>query len=451
LQLPEEFLTSLENAPGFNRVTFTDCHIDSTSSPVSIRVNPAKKEALDHKLTGLERVPWCNNGYYLPQRPVFTLDPLFHAGAYYVQEASSMFLEHVIRQLTDARNPIWALDLCAAPGGKSTLIQSILHPDSLLVSNEVIQSRVSVLEENLIKWGGCNTIVTNNDARDFLSVGACFDLVLVDAPCSGSGLFRKDEKAIREWSPPNVEHCAQRQKRILQDLIPVLKQDGILIYSTCSFSTEENEEVVKWICEQYAMEVLPISLDASWNIVESPTGGYRFYPDRVKGEGFFLAACRKKGPASQTRQDATDIKYGKLLSKELSAIENWGVDTTGLVRLLKNDEIVFMPAEVFRAYPHFQKYLRVRRVGVKVGKLIREQLLPDPELAFSSCVQSGFPVIEADVSMALDFLRKKTVTADGDSKGWHLLRFMGLGLGWLKLMDGRSNNYYPMNWRILNL
>ncbi len=432
-----------------------DCHRGSSNFPVSIRVNPAKKKALDHKLSGLEKVPWSNNGYYLPERPIFTLDPLFHAGSYYVQEASSMFLEHAIRQLTNIEKPIWALDLCAAPGGKSTLIQSMLHPDSLIVSNEVIQSRVSVLEENIVKWGGGNNIITNNDARDFQPAGACFDLVLVDAPCSGSGLFRKDEKAINEWSLQHVGHCAQRQKRILQDIIPVLKENGILIYSTCSFSAEENEEMVKWMCERYSMEALPIAVDASWNIVESAAEGlnpgYRFFPDKLRGEGFFLAACRKKDPASPVKIDTPDFKYGKILPGEFSVLEKFQLDTSGLIRLLKKDEIVFMTAEVHRGYPYLNKHLRVKRAGVKVGGIIREQLLPDPELAFSSCIKNGFPVIEADESMALDFLRKKPVIPEGGLRGWHLLRFMGLGLGWLKLMDGRSNNYFPSNWRILNL
>src|SRR4030095_5372686 len=208
-------------------------------------------------------------GYYLPERPVFTLDPLFHAGVYYVQEASSMFLEQALKQSVDLSQPIKILDLCAAPGGKSTLIESLLNEESLLVSNEVIKTRVNVLQENITKWGGKNVVVTNNDAKDFARLENYFDVIVVDAPCSGSGLFRKDPEAVAEWSPGNVALCSQRQMRILADVFPSLKKNGILIYSTCSYSEKEDELILDWIKESFEVRSLRFDVQPAWQIVES--------------------------------------------------------------------------------------------------------------------------------------------------------------------------------------
>ena len=248
-------------------------------------------------------VQWSSNGFYLQKRPSFTLDPLFHAGAYYVQEASSMFLEEALKQTVDLSQPIKILDLCAAPGGKSTLIQSVINNESLLVSNEVIKTRVNILSENITKWGAANVIVTNNDAKDFQRLPNYFDVIVVDAPCSGSGLFRKDREAISEWSEQNVHLCSQRQQRILADVLPALKEDGVLIYSTCSYSEEEDEQIADWLVEEFKVQSLKFKVEEEWGIVETQSSkqnasGYRFYPDKVKGEGFFIAVFKKGGVVS---------------------------------------------------------------------------------------------------------------------------------------------------------
>src|SRR5690606_10699869 len=198
---------------------------------------------------------------YLPDRPVFTLDPLFHAGCYYVQEASSMFVAHVVQALALNSQPIVALDLCAAPGGKSTLLNSYLHPESLLIANEPIKARVNVLSDNLVRWGHANTVVTHNDPSAFGRLPGYVDLMLVDAPCSGSGMFRKDHAAIDEWSEGAVQLCSERQRRILADSLPALKEGGTLLYSTCSYSVEENEEIADWLCETQGMEPVDIPLN----------------------------------------------------------------------------------------------------------------------------------------------------------------------------------------------
>ena len=255
--LPPELIQSLRNIESFNEETFKAVH-ESGGQITSIRLNPKKignrQSAIGNEQ--LERVPWNEYGYYLNERPSFTLDPLFHAGAYYVQEASRMFLEEALKQTVDLAKPLKVLDLCAAPGGKSTLIQSIISAESLLVSNEVIKTRVHILAENITKWGAANVIVTNNDPSDFQRLPGYFDVIVVDAPCSGSGLFRKDPAAIGEWSENNVLHCAQRQQRILEHIMPALKDGGILIYSTCSYSKEEDEAIADWMVEQLAVNSL---------------------------------------------------------------------------------------------------------------------------------------------------------------------------------------------------
>jgi 16S rRNA C967 or C1407 C5-methylase (RsmB/RsmF family) len=295
--LPESFIKRMEKQLDKENFQSFLSHYRE-DAPVSIRLNPAKAI----KSEGLEQVPWAKHGYYLPERPVFTLDPLFHAGAYYVQEASSMFVEEAFRQVMANAEGIKVLDLSAAPGGKSTLLASLLDNSSLLVANEVIRARVGILEENLSKWGHPNIIITNNDPSDFSAIENYFDLILVDAPCSGEGMFRKDPEACNQWSEENVQLCAGRQERILADIIPALKPGGILIYSTCTFSKEENEENIKLLVEEEGFTSIRLQLKEEWNITESvettnegAAYSYRFYPNKVKGEGFFLACLKKEG------------------------------------------------------------------------------------------------------------------------------------------------------------
>ena len=264
--VPNELLLSLKGIEGFDEKSFIDVH-ENSRQVVSIRINPAKISASPFPES--KPIPWSSTGYYLPDRPSFTLDPLLHAGAYYVQEASGMFLEQCLKQTIDLSLPLKVLDLCAAPGGKSTLIQSFLSEESLLVSNEVIKSRASILVENISKWGDENVIVTNNDPRDFSRLPGFFDVMVVDAPCSGSGLFRRDPGAIDEWSASAVETCAMRQQRILSDAYECLKQNGILIYSTCSYSPQENEDVCDWLLAEHNLTSLKISIKPEWNIVET--------------------------------------------------------------------------------------------------------------------------------------------------------------------------------------
>jgi 16S rRNA C967 or C1407 C5-methylase (RsmB/RsmF family) len=258
-------------------------------APVSIRINPRKGS----RFSSLETVPWSGLGRYLPQRPVFTLDPLFHGGAYYVQEASSMFLEQVLSQVADLRMPLRILDLSAAPGGKSTHVLSLISDESLLVSNEVIRSRASVLAENIQKWGYANCLVTNNDPADFAALPGFFDVIIVDAPCSGEGLFRKDKISMTEWSQDNVAICASRQKRILHDIWPSLKENGVLIYSTCTYSESENETNLLEFSRACKCDFIRVSTDPSWNITEVKNEKAIAYREKRKGVKMCAAPASK--------------------------------------------------------------------------------------------------------------------------------------------------------------
>jgi 16S rRNA C967 or C1407 C5-methylase (RsmB/RsmF family) len=296
--LPPSLIASLQHIPGFDEPAFRQVHAQVVPL-TSIRINPAKMPAdlFSKHFGAATAVPWNSDGYYLKERPAFTLDPLLHAGAYYVQEASSMFVAEAMRQCCDLTQPIKVLDLCAAPGGKSTLLQSILPEGSLLVSNEVIKARVNILAENITKWGAPNVVVTNNDPQHFQRLPGFFDVIVVDAPCSGSGLFRRDPAAIGEWSENNVALCSQRQQRILADVLPALKEGGILIYATCSYSRQEDEDIIEWLADCEQMDSIALELQPQWGITQTGTrnaAGYRFFPDKVQGEGFFIACFTKK-------------------------------------------------------------------------------------------------------------------------------------------------------------
>ena len=266
--LPAAFLDSLQGIPGFEEQAFKEAHA-AGEQVTSIRINPGRQFNIHDTEFKIEApVPWSQNSYYLKERPSFTFDPFFHAGCYYVQDASSMFLEQALKQTVDLSQPLRVLDLCAAPGGKSTHIQSLISPESLLISNEVIKSRSRILTDNIIKWGCENVIVTNNDPKDFQKLPNYFDVIVIDAPCSGSGLFRKDHDAISEWSINNVQLCSQRQQRILSDILPALKKDGILIYSTCSYSKEEDEDIVDWLANEFGVCSCKLMIENNSGIVE---------------------------------------------------------------------------------------------------------------------------------------------------------------------------------------
>ncbi len=421
----------------------------------SVRFNPQKKSNHTTSLNIAEQIPWSSAGFYLTERPSFTIDPLIHAGAYYVQEASSMFLEAVLNQTVDLNASIKVLDLCAAPGGKSTLIQSLISQNSLLVSNEVIKTRVNILSENITKWGASNVVVTNNDPSDFKKLPGFFDLIVVDAPCSGSGLFRKDPDAIEQWSLDNVNLCSHRQQRILSDIIDSLKPGGTLIYSTCSYSIQENEQISNWLIKTADFISLKINTNPQWNIMESNIEncyGYRFYPDKIKGEGFFISAFRKSGDSSVVKNECSKIKNKKsnLQLLKSTSFTKWIIENNEMVFLQWKDDVIVVPESIQYDLPVLQSALYIKKAGVNIGSIIREELIPSHELAMSTLISNTIPSIEVDLETALNYLRHESISKSFSQSGWVLLKYGGLPLGFIKAMTNRINNYYPREWRILN-
>ena len=452
--LPLELLDSLQRIKGFDEAAFIAAHTIENQI-TSIRVNPAKSSnSVNSTLLSAEKIPWCTNGYYLQERPSFTLDPNFHAGAYYVQEASSMFLETVMKQTIDLNASLKVLDLCAAPGGKSTLIQSLISTDSFLVSNEVIKTRVNILAENITKWGAANVVVTNNDPKDFQRLSNYFDVIVVDAPCSGSGLFRKDNEAISEWSMDNVALCSQRQQRILADVISSLKPGGVLIYSTCSYSEVENENIAEWLTKENTFESCKINFQENWGIVETAKNnvyGYRFYPDKIKGEGFFIAAFKKNEDSNAQKLKQKPINQKSTVTKsQFEYLSKWINPKLDIEYFNWKNEVIALPYILLQEMANLQSALYIKKIGVNIGSAIRNELIPSHELAVSTLLSPDVEKINLQLEDALQFLRLQHFEMTDTKPGWKLIVYNELPLGFIKSMSNRFNNYYPREWRIFN-
>jgi 16S rRNA C967 or C1407 C5-methylase (RsmB/RsmF family)/NOL1/NOP2/fmu family ribosome biogenesis protein len=441
--LPQTLLKQLEPIKGFDQQAFLLAH--DTAAPVSVRLHTIKGKDL---YGSNEIVPWCSDGRYLAERPVFTLDPLFHAGAYYVQEASSMFLHHVLKHILQDRTGLRVLDLCAAPGGKSTLIASLLSADSLLVCNEVIRTRAAILEENIARWGYMNTWVTGNDPREFSKLTGYFDVIVVDAPCSGSGLWRRDHNALNEWSDANVQLCGERQQRILADVWPSLKEDGILIYATCSYSPQEDEEILAWLKNTYSVETVRVPISAEWGIVQVEADGlcgYRFFPGQLKGEGLFMAALRKKEDARPAKPPKARSLHDKKIAQQAAF-------------LLHDLEALYIPSghnEYSAIHPAHEQdvlilsqCLYLRRVGLPLGGPSAKEWMPAHDVALAIDGATQLPSIEVDRQQALTYLKREDMGLADIPKGLLMVRYNGLGLGWVKALGNRMNNYLPKHWRI---
>ena len=415
-------------------------------SPVSIRINPLKWKK---KPLNAESVPWHKNGYYLSIRPSFTLDPLFHSGCYYPQEASGMFLEEAIRQTGGSLENIRVLDLCGAPGGKSTHLSEIIGPGNLLVTNDVIRSRAVILAETVTKWGSGNTLVTQNDPAVFGRLSGYFDIILVDAPCSGEGMFRTNV-AINEWSVENTAHCSERQKRILMDIWPALKQYGILIYSTCTFNPGENEENIKWLIGKQEAESVRLNVMDFEGITEIDFHGiygYGFYPGKVRGEGFFISVIRKTGKQdnkSVRNQQISELKPGK---SDLEITDSW--THFSKERLLKwGDEIFAVPCDM-ENYLHLFQNLKIVKAGTKICVVKKSDYLPSHELALSQQLRNdAFPREEINLASAVTYMRRDNFTLHNTSKGWNIVSYKGISLGFANNIGSRVNNYFPVEWRI---
>lgn len=431
-------------------------------SPVSIRLNRDKmKSTFDYQAN----VPWAENGFYLNRRLTFTFDPLFHAGCYYVQEASSMFVEQVIkRYVTD---PVVMLDLCAAPGGKSTHARSLLPEGSLLVANEVIRNRSQILAENLTKWGHPDVVVTNNDPADFARLGSFFDVILTDVPCSGEGMFRKDAGAIDEWSAENVEICWQRQRRIIADIWSCLKPGGLLIYSTCTYNTKEDEENIGWMIREFGAEALSLDVPQEWNVTGNLFGGtdlpvYRFLPHRTIGEGFFLTAVRKPSDADAERAEPLRQSGGKSaagkgknqpqpVGKEMMKMaKDWLNGAEEYTLSAEGTKITAYPTSFLDELTALKQLLRVVQAGVSLGEVKGKDLIPDHALAMSRLLKrEAFATEELTYEQTIGYLRKEAITLSAEApRGFVLVTYRGTPLGFVKNIGNRANNLYPQEWRI---
>lgn len=444
MTLPEDFVKRIAKQNYIDSASLISAL--GETSPVSIRINNRKWRGIP---SDNDRVPWSSDGYYLPSRPSFTLDPLFHAGCYYPQEASSMFLEQFISQVHERDAKIRALDLCGAPGGKSLILSDILGDGALLVSNDVIRTRASILAENVTKWGAGNTIVTQSDPSAFGRMEGFFDLIVVDAPCSGEGMFRT-EVAVNEWSPDNTLLCSERQKRILIDVWPALRSDGILVYSTCTFNPAENEENIKWLTQQSDAETIRIDISGYEGITEIDHDGiygYGFHPGRIRGEGLFMAAVRKIS-GSRARHIAPVIKGEQRPGKtEIKTAGEWcHLPADRLLR--KGNEIIAAPANP-ELLAHMGGFVKIVKTGTSVMTVMKNGFIPSHDLAMSvHAVDGSFPVYEATAAEALTYLGRGNLTLPSEPVGWILIKYKGATLGFVNNLGKRTNNCYPMEWRI---
>ena len=473
MNLPVPFRNRMVQHLGTESQAFFDAL--ALTPPTSIRIHPGK---FDHSLQ-LHPILWTRYGYYIKDRPVFTLDPLLHAGCYYVQEASSMLLESVMSRLkfTDSKPPV-VLDLCAAPGGKSTHLLSLLPRDAVFVSNEVIRSRVTILAENLAKWSSENVIISCSDSASFGRMSETFDMILVDAPCSGEGLFRKDPEAISQWSPEILGLNAQRQRRILRDVLPSLRTGGYLVYCTCTFNPAENLDVVNWLVMECGFESIPIHVEQNWGFVQQHAQdctGLQAYPHKVTGEGFFISLLQKtsdfpidhvsskpaKSRPRKQRSRGSQERGGLQLNKqELDRFcrvsssdchqmtESLQVETAPRSVLTRGHEIFFVNESAADFLLRSQTALNVISCGIHLGKLTRQGFVPHHELALSRLLRSGsMPIVEVDQKAALNYLRREAVEFNSQ-EGLSLVTYSGCPLGLVKRMGSRVNNWYPQAWRI---
>jgi 16S rRNA C967 or C1407 C5-methylase (RsmB/RsmF family)/NOL1/NOP2/fmu family ribosome biogenesis protein len=416
------------------------------ASPSSIRINLSKwtKRPLHS-----EPVPWCSSGFYLETRPSFTLDPLFHSGCYYPQEASGMFIEQVFRQIVNTEGNIRVLDLCGAPGGKSTHLSSLIGTGGLLVSNEVIRSRASILAENIAKWGAGNTIVSQNDPSVFTGLQGFFDVILVDAPCSGEGMFR-DPVAINEWSEENTFHCSERQKRILADVWPALNENGILIFITCTFNPGENEENIKWLVSSHQAESLELDLSDFSGITKidfQGINGYGFYPGRIKGEGLFVSVIRKISNSGKIMQGK---RRGKIAGPEKSDIEIASTLTSFNPKsIIRYGDEIHRHAGKPHEFQFLRQKLKIISPGTKICTLKKNGYVPAHELALSTGIRNDFFLkAELDHGQAIAYLRRDNIAFGNIPKGWFIVSYKSINLGFCNNIGNRVNNYYPVDLRI---
>ena len=448
MQLSEEFINMLPLAERDALLAAL-----ATEPEVSIRFNSKAPDTENLVLESLDcradaPVLWMDDAVYLDHRPQFTMDPLLHQGCYYVQEASSMFLAQALRKCV--KGPVRVLDLCAAPGGKSTLLAQVLPEGSLLVSNEIQRSRAQILAENMVKWGRPGTMVTCNSPKQIGGSSLMFDIIAVDAPCSGEGMFRKDEGAVRDWSMGNVEMCASRQREIIEYIWPALKPGGYLIYSTCTFNRQEDEDNVRWIMDKYGAEAVELNPNPEWNILGSLTDDdmpvYHFMQHKTRGEGFFLCLLRKPDGAQVTLK-------GRPFKADSSKVP---VECRSWLRgdyefFIKNESIFALPSALADDMWQVGQELYALVPGIEVAVMKGRDWVPAHALAMSTSLnRDAFNNVEVTRQQALAYLHCDAIRLEDAPRGIVLLTYKNIPLGFAKNIGNRANNMYPQEWRIRN-
>lgn len=439
-----------------------------TPALTAVRVNALKGCGVDENA---DRVPWCDTGYYLDRRPSFTLDPAMHQGRYYVQEASSMIQRHVIAFVAgllagnSAPRPLAMLDACAAPGGKTTCAIESLPAGSVIVANELSPQRTPVLVENIIKHGSPYTVVTRGNAEAFGKIGEKFDIIAVDAPCSGEGMMRKEPVARTQWSPSLIAGCADTQLRITTSLWNALRPGGYMVYSTCTFNRTENESVVEHLVNGLGAEPVAIPGDKSWEVaggVDTDIPCLRFVPGMTRGEGLFLALLRKPGthtagiissPATSRSRDRRERSSSQAIPTDEAARAAGWFDLDDWQWEFDGQSLVYraLPRAVAAMAECVSRHASVVYKGLEVASVKGRKLVPSHALAMSTVLRGdAFPRVDVDRDTAVDYLRRQAVQLpDGASQGIVLLTYEGYPLGFVNNLGRRSNNLYPASWRIL--
>ena len=443
MKLPEAFIDQLRELLPEEWEALAKA-ITSSEPSVAVRVNEARGVSVPECT---ERVPWCEQGFYLGDRPAFTFDTDWHAGRYYVQDASSMFIAHVIRSFI--HEPVCYLDLCAAPGGKTTAAIQALPQGSMTVANEIVSPRARVLADNIIRWGDPRCVVTSNAPAQVGKLTRFFDVIAADVPCSGEGMMRKDDEAVSQWSPGLVEQCAQRQREILAGVWPALRHGGLLIYSTCTYNRQENEDIAEVIVHELGATSLEVPVENYWNVhpaIGSDCHCYRFMPHRVNGEGLFMAVFRKNGdmPRELPRiKDKTSKKADETGKDWLACPDEYAIEQQG-------DLSIAVPLDIRREIVTLRTSLNVLHAGIELATVMGRKVMPHHALAMSTARAEGaFPVCEVDYPTALRYLRGESIIVDGP-RGHVLIAHEGAVLGFANNLGNRANNLYPKPQRILS-
>lgn len=437
--LPEAFCTRLRAQLGNE----AEALLQSLDRPAntSVLLHPEKGMHLFPEATA---VKWNALGRLLNDRPTFALDPFYHSGAYYPQESSSMFIHTLLAQCLPQKPGITALDVCASPGGKSIELSHYIGPQGRLISNEINKTRNAILRENLVRNGRPHFMVTAGGAEELHHAAAIADVVLVDAPCSGEGMFRKDPAARSHWSEENVQQCAIRQRDILEQLLPYMQEGALLIYSTCTFAPAENEGITQWLLESGEWEAMHIDLSA-YPEVEAHAHGYRFLPHRVPGEGFFVSIWKKTQlpQALPKPQRSFRPHFREATKKEAALLPAAFAEST--VVLDPENRVYLSPFDA-EELNRLARTCFITQPGACVGELIHQTFSPLHDLAFTSFAVACTPTHEVNAADALRFLRKEDLSTLPAAKGIHLVTYQGLGLGYIKALGHRANNYLPKEW-----